>query len=121
MIFLNEKTEPVIIEKDGTKFFFNYNDGVKKQAVINAAARRDESVGGEMLDRFRLSLAGWENLKDGSDNDIRFSVPIRDALVTETETFNIMDILDIVGEKPDTEGEKSQKKPSTSKKPSRKR
>jgi len=106
--FKCEKQKPFTIERDGTVFYFDLDEGVTKRVHLNATISRENDYGALIVSLFRFALIGWDNLLDEKGNEIAFSVGIRDALIlkndeifVEKDIFNFMDHFLPAGAAPD--------------------
>jgi len=124
----DKKQEPNIIDKDGTKFYFKINEAVRKRVRLNMVLMGERDFGAMIMELFRVSLIGWENLYDENKAIIEFSIPVRDSIVCESDIFNDDDVLNIFnlgapdskkskekdgGEKDDSTLKKHSRKPSS--------
>jgi len=97
IVFRDEKIPPVVIDKDGTLFYFTVTPGVKRQARLNMYLRGELDAGAFHNDLFRKALTGWENLVDPDGNEVPFSAQVRDRLVNGCDIFNDEDIITVFG------------------------
>ena len=96
VVFRDVEPEKITIEKDGTKFFFEVNEGSRKSMQLNFNADPEKDIGKAMLYRFRKCLKGWDTLVDDTGKEIPFSVAVRDALVNGMEVFDETDIYEVL-------------------------
>lgn len=93
VIFKSDKRDPLIIDKDGTLFYFDLPEGIRRQVRINMYATGDKSDGTIIAEAFRRSLYQWDNLVNEAGEPIPFSLPVRDAVCNDTEIFTDDDVL----------------------------
>lgn len=96
VVFKEVTREPYVLEINGTKFFFDVTERMRRQAMISAGVTGGElDFGKLMYDFFRVALYGWENLIDEKGEQVKFSVPVRDALVDLPDLFTVDHVYDI--------------------------
>jgi hypothetical protein len=106
VVFKDVKPEKITIEKDGTLFYFQIDEGKRKSARLNFLIDPERDIGKIMIDHFRKALTGWDNLLNEDNDPVPFSIAVRDTLVNCMEVFNEEDVLGVLN--PD-----SKKKTST--------
>lgn len=97
VVFKDTKREPLVIDKDGSKFFFDLPESKRRQIQINRYVSGDRDPGAFAIDTFRCALVGWENVTDQNGNDVPFSIPVRDSLVEDPAIFTDDDVLTVLG------------------------
>jgi len=96
VVFKEVKREPYVLELKGTKFFFDVTERMKRQATINAGITGGPlDFGKLMYDFFRVALYGWENLVNEKGEQVKFSIPVRDALMDLPDLFTVNHVYDI--------------------------
>lgn len=123
IVFKDAKIERKPLIKDAesgtpTTFWFEVTPALRRQAFLNAMGGKGFDNGDFMNEVFRKALVGWEGLKDEKGAEIPFNETIRDLLVSNTETFTAIDVIEMFNiPKEMNEPEQStKKKNSTSKK-----
>jgi hypothetical protein len=96
VVFKDVKPEKITIEKDGTLFYFQIDEGKRKSARLNFLIDPERDIGKIMIDHFRKALTGWDNLLNEDNDPVPFSIAVRDTLVNCMEVFNEEDVLGVL-------------------------
>lgn len=118
IVFKDKKIERLPIEKDGTTFWFEVTEGLKRQVALNQMFLSDADFGGFLNEIFRKALVAWDNLQLADGSLVKYTPEVRDKITNNVEIFEVNDVLKVFGldmaaDKPEVD---TKKKISTSKK-----